>query len=273
VSGRVFIADSHTGFRRDLGLYLSMLDGGYQVVGEAGTAADTLRLIARLAPDIVLVDVELPDSNGLHTIRTIRERWPATVVIVISNNPAAEYRQAALDAHAADYIDKIDVVEVLPVVLAAVARRSATPAPRFYAAEEFTEGPVLRSRFRADGGGVAVLSQPAPAEFIAALLRALVVPVLAALAAGRVTLLRRVAALRAHTPRHHALTGWQYVHLILALAFVQVILAMQSILQSGEPGHESTLAIIFVATLGIAVLEVRQLSRALRAARGGRDGS
>jgi len=62
VARTVLLVDDHPGFRRMARLLLQ--SGGYEVVGEAGTAADALDSARELEPDLVLLDVLLPDGNG-----------------------------------------------------------------------------------------------------------------------------------------------------------------------------------------------------------------
>jgi CheY-like chemotaxis protein len=120
VSGRVLIVDGHAAFRQHLSLYLTLLDGGYTVVGECGTGREALERLGTLAPDIALIEVGLPDGNGLFIARYIRRASPATAVIVLGDNVAADYRPAALDAGAVECVDKLQVIERLPPALAAI---------------------------------------------------------------------------------------------------------------------------------------------------------
>ncbi len=120
VSARILIVDHHLAFRYYLSLYLTLLDQGYEVIGEANTAAEALRHIEALAPDVVFTAIHLPDLSGLAFTRRVRQVWPLVAVIVISNHAAADYRQAALEAGAVDYVDKLEVVETLPAALLAI---------------------------------------------------------------------------------------------------------------------------------------------------------
>ena len=122
------MVDHHSGFRQDLAAYLAGLDRGYEVVAQAGTAAEALAQAARLAPDLALVDVDLPGDNGLVATRLLRRARPATAVIVVGDDPAAEYERAALAAGASAYVDKLELVQALPAALAAVARPAAPQA-------------------------------------------------------------------------------------------------------------------------------------------------
>ena len=129
VSVRVLIVDHHVVFRYYLSLYLALLDPGCEVIAEANTAGEALLHIQALAPDVVVTAIHLPDVNGLGLTRRIRQAWPFLAVIVISNHPAADYRQAALDAGAVDYVDKLEVARMLPAALTA-AGKPAGPAAR-----------------------------------------------------------------------------------------------------------------------------------------------
>ena len=118
----IFTVDVHVTYRRYLSWYLTLLDASYRVVGEAGSCMDALTAVVSLTPDIVFIDIDLPDGNGLSATRQIRLTSPCTAVIVLGNYAAADYRQAAFDAGAVAYIDKLEVVEALPAALAAVTR-------------------------------------------------------------------------------------------------------------------------------------------------------
>lgn len=128
VKTRILIVDRHVSFRQSLARYLAILDVGYEVVGEAATDESALEQVRRLRPDLVFVDVDLPDRNGLLTTRRIRCGFPTTTVIALSSHQEDEYHQAALDAGAADCIDKLTLVDRLPAALKA-ARAGATPPP------------------------------------------------------------------------------------------------------------------------------------------------
>jgi DNA-binding NarL/FixJ family response regulator len=126
---RIVIVDANGAFRRDLALYLPMLDADYRVVGEAATAQESLQCIAALLPDIVVADIDLPDCNGLIAMRQVLQSWPDMSILMIGNYPQLDYRRAALRAGTLDYIDKLDLIHALPTALAAVAHRPATPLP------------------------------------------------------------------------------------------------------------------------------------------------
>jgi DNA-binding NarL/FixJ family response regulator len=125
VSTRILIVDQFASFRRNLARYLGLLDTEYEVVGEAATDEFAVAQVGRLRPDIVLLDIDLPDRNGIQTTRYIRNAWPAITVIAITGHLDEEYRRAALDAGAAECIDKLALVEELPGALATAAKAIA----------------------------------------------------------------------------------------------------------------------------------------------------
>lgn len=119
---RVLIVDDHAAFRHNVSRYLGMLDGGYVPVGEAGTVHEALQCIEQVHPEIVLMDIELPDGDGLLVTEYIHQQWPAIQVIVMSGNDAREYRQCALNIGASGYVDKLDLFAALPLALADAAK-------------------------------------------------------------------------------------------------------------------------------------------------------
>jgi CheY-like chemotaxis protein len=58
--------------------------GGFEVVGEAASADEAVRVVGRLAPELALVDVRMPDVDGLETTRRIKRAQPETVVVLVS---------------------------------------------------------------------------------------------------------------------------------------------------------------------------------------------
>lgn len=101
---RVLIVDDHPMVREGL---RSMLEpAGVEVVGEAGSGEDALRAAAALAPDVVLLDLELPDLDGLAVLPRLRalERPAAVLVITMHDDPALVRR--AVEGGASGYVLK-----------------------------------------------------------------------------------------------------------------------------------------------------------------------
>lgn len=101
----IVLVDDHAlvrqGFRRIL-----EEEPGLQVVGEAGSALEGVALVRQTRPDVVLMDMAMPDANGIHAAREILRERPATRVLVLSMYADAQYVRSALDAGVAGYILK-----------------------------------------------------------------------------------------------------------------------------------------------------------------------
>jgi DNA-binding NarL/FixJ family response regulator len=83
-SVRILIVDDHEVVRMGLRTLLEKRDG-FTVVGEAGTAEDALRGARQSQPDVVIMDIRLPDGNGVQACREIREEMPDTRVIMLTS--------------------------------------------------------------------------------------------------------------------------------------------------------------------------------------------
>ena len=80
---RVLLADDHALVRRGLAALLEV-DGGYEVVAEAGNGAEALERIAETRPDVLLLDLSMPEVDGLETLRRLRKKEPKLKVLVVS---------------------------------------------------------------------------------------------------------------------------------------------------------------------------------------------
>lgn len=102
---RLAIADDHPIVREGLRRIAS--DGvGISVTGEASTAAELFRLLARVAVDVVLLDVSMPGSTFVETLKELREKHPSVKVLVLSVHPEDQWAMRALRAGAAGYLTK-----------------------------------------------------------------------------------------------------------------------------------------------------------------------
>lgn len=95
----VLIVDDHAGFRSRARSFLEV--AGFDVVGEADTGEDGIAAVARLRPDVVLLDVLLPDIDGFEVTRRIRQVADPPAVILTSTREASDFgrRIAASGAH------------------------------------------------------------------------------------------------------------------------------------------------------------------------------
>ena len=81
---RVLIVDDHEVVREGLRALLNRREG-MEVVGQAGTVADAIAEAARMEPDVIVMDVRLPDGSGIEACRAIREARPETRVIMLTS--------------------------------------------------------------------------------------------------------------------------------------------------------------------------------------------
>jgi two-component system response regulator NreC len=115
---RIVVADDHTLIRSGIvGLLNAQPD--LEVVSEAGSGSEALEQTTQHHPDVVLLDVAMPDGNGLDAARQIRQRFPAVQVLMLTVHDRQDYLFRALRAGAAGYILKgADVQDLLAGVRA-----------------------------------------------------------------------------------------------------------------------------------------------------------
>jgi two-component system nitrate/nitrite response regulator NarL len=150
---RVLIADDHPVYRRGAA---GLIDGcpGLEVVGEAGTGQEALDGIRTLAPDVAVVDLGLPDFDGITVIGMLEREGLATRVVIVSasEDGATMYRAFAHGARA--FIPKIATGDMLCSTLVAVARGESVILPSIQSAltreirarRDRTEEPLLTAR-------------------------------------------------------------------------------------------------------------------------------
>jgi DNA-binding NarL/FixJ family response regulator len=102
---RVLLVEDHLVLREGLKSLLE-IDRELEIVGEAGTADEALRIAERESPDIVLSDIALPDRSGISLIAELRALGIACQVVMLTAYKTEEYIRAALDAGASGYILK-----------------------------------------------------------------------------------------------------------------------------------------------------------------------
>jgi DNA-binding NarL/FixJ family response regulator len=114
---RLLLVDDHPVVRE--GLRSMLTDGAVDVVGEAGTVADAVRLSREAAPDVVLLDMTLPDLDGLSALARIKDVRPEAAVLVLTMHDAPELVRGAVREGAAGYLLKgVDRRQLLAAVLA-----------------------------------------------------------------------------------------------------------------------------------------------------------
>jgi two-component system, NarL family, response regulator LiaR len=102
---RLMLVDDHAMVRQGLRMFLK-LDPGLIIVGEAGSGEDALLKVADLAPDVILMDLILPNMSGIDTIRAILAAHPETAILALTSVLEDDYIVRAMQAGAVGYLLK-----------------------------------------------------------------------------------------------------------------------------------------------------------------------
>lgn len=121
---RILLVDDHAIIRDGLKALLQS-SPDIQVVGAVGNGREAIHRVAEFAPDIVIMDVSMPDLNGIEAARLMRDKHPAVRVVMLSMHSDAEHVYRALEAGAAGYLLKESAgEEVISAVRAAQLGRT-----------------------------------------------------------------------------------------------------------------------------------------------------
>ncbi|GGK18735.1 DNA-binding response regulator [Pilimelia terevasa] len=124
---RVFLVDDHAMFRAGV---CAELAGRVEVVGQAGTVAEAVARIGQLAPDVVLLDVHLPDGGGRAVLQALHAGLPAVRFLALSVSDAAEDVIGVIRAGARGYVTKSISGDELVEAIGRVADGDAVFSPR-----------------------------------------------------------------------------------------------------------------------------------------------
>lgn len=102
---RIVLVDDHPIMRHGLAQLISS-EPGLEICGEAGSAAEGLQAVEKCRPDLVIVDLTLPDKHGLEFIKDLHALFPGTRVLVLSMHDESLYAERALRAGARGYLMK-----------------------------------------------------------------------------------------------------------------------------------------------------------------------
>lgn len=117
----VLIADDHAIVRQGLKQILSETED-LHVAGEADDGAEALQLARRQVWDVILLDVTMPNRNGIDTLKQLKREFPKLPVLILSMHPEEQYAVRAIQSGASGYLTKQSAPEQLVTAIRQVAR-------------------------------------------------------------------------------------------------------------------------------------------------------
>ena len=104
---RVLIVDDHPSFRSIVARLLAA--GGFTVVGESGSGAEAVRAAQELRPDVVLLDIQLPDTDGFAVANALAGQFDPPDVVLMSSRACTDYGSKVCDAPVIGFIPKTEL--------------------------------------------------------------------------------------------------------------------------------------------------------------------
>lgn len=133
--------------RERLRALINAIDGA-QMVGEADNEDEALELIARLQPDVVLLDLRLSAGSGLAVLKHVKTAWPAIKVAVMTSHAQPQYRERCMGLGADRFYDK---QKHMPACLGQLSDW-ATPSSPDYAPKSVSPGELISASSRLANG-------------------------------------------------------------------------------------------------------------------------
>lgn len=126
---RILLADDHKIVRDGLRMLFER-EPGLEVIGEAGNGWDTLKMVQKLTPDVVIMDITMPGLNGIDTTQKIVSEVPGTKVIALSMHSDRRFVSGMLEAGASGYLLKDCAIDELAAAVRAVTMNQTYLSPR-----------------------------------------------------------------------------------------------------------------------------------------------
>lgn len=156
---RVVLCDDHAMIREGVRHVLSATPG-FQVVGEAASGREAVEVAGRMQPDVVVLDISMPEGSGLEVLEDLRRRAPAARVLVLSVHDDTEYVLQSVRAGAAGYLRKDTTPDNLRQAVRAIAAGNGWFSPEV--------ARHLSAAIRDDQAPPAPAAPPAEAELLTA---------------------------------------------------------------------------------------------------------
>ena len=121
MSTRLLLVDDHKVVRSGLRMLLEN-EADLTIAGEAGTGQEALELVEQLQPDLVLMDIGLPDQSGIEVTTQIKQRWPHIAIVALTIHEDEEYFFKMLEAGASGYVPKRAAPEELLTAIRAAGQ-------------------------------------------------------------------------------------------------------------------------------------------------------
>lgn len=118
---KILIADHHPITRMGISSLLEK-EGIYEVVGKVTNGKDLFKALRSKSPDVLIMEIDLPEINGITALRTIKSEHPGTKILILSCHPEEMYALNAIKAGAAAYLSKTASTETLREAVHQVAR-------------------------------------------------------------------------------------------------------------------------------------------------------
>lgn len=125
----VLVIDDHPAFRLGVSRFIGQL-GPFHVCGQTGSAVTALEMFRRCEPHVVVMDISLPDGDGIELTRTMLHERPELSVLVLSMHEDSLFAIRALRAGASGYLRKDDGMEELAAALRNMLKRQRYVSPR-----------------------------------------------------------------------------------------------------------------------------------------------
>jgi len=119
---RILLADDHPVVRRGVRALLAA-HAGWQVCGEAMNGREAVEKVNELKPDVLVLDLNMPELNGLEVLREVRKRFPQIAILVLSVQDSEQMMRTALAAGAHGYVSKSDAGDELLKAVESVHRQ------------------------------------------------------------------------------------------------------------------------------------------------------